>query len=84
VPEPHFIKSGERFVNINAIISFEVLPSGQGDLVLTNSARITLEPKEARWLAEYLKQFSEEVRGGREFPSGYYPVASRMAPLGAR
>lgn len=80
---PHFIRSGERFININSIVSFELLSSGQGELGLSNAARLTLEPKEARWLAEYLKQFSEEFRP-HEFGRGYYPVTDDRAPVGVR
>jgi hypothetical protein len=81
---PHFIRSGERFINIDAIVSFEVLPSGQGELGLSNSVRLTLEPKEARWLSEYLKQFSDEFRPIPEFATGYYPVAAEPAPAPCR
>ena len=82
--QPLFIKSGERFVNVNAIVSFDILPTGFGDLVLANSQRITVPPKEARWLAEYLSQFSEEFRPVQEFPRGSYPVLEEMLPGRAR
>ena len=82
--QPLFIKSGERFVNVNAIVSFDILPTGFGDLVLANSQRIAVPPKEARWLAGYLSQFSEEFRPMQEFPRGAYPAFEEMLPGRAR
>ena len=82
--QPLFIKSGERFVNVNAIVSFDILPNGTGDLVLANSQRITVPPKEARWLADYLSQFSQEFRSIQEFPRGNYPVFEKALPGRAR
>jgi hypothetical protein len=72
--QPLFINSGERFVNVNAIVSFDILPTGFGELVLVNSQRMAVPPKEARWLADYLARFSEEFRPVQEFPRGSYPV----------
>ena len=81
---PLFIKSGEHFVNVNAIVSFDILPNGFGDLVLANSQRIAVPPNEARWLADYLSQFSEEFRPVQEFPRGTYPVLGKVMPGRAR
>jgi hypothetical protein len=82
--QPLFIKSGERFINVNAIVSYDILPTGFGDLVLVNSQRIAVSPKEARWLADYLSQFSEEFRSVQEFPRGSYPVVGKVLPGRAR
>jgi hypothetical protein len=82
--QPFFIKSGERFVNVNAIVSFDILPTGFGDLILVNSQRIAVPPKEARWLADYLSRFSEEFRPVQEFPRGYYPIPGKVMPGRAR
>jgi hypothetical protein len=69
-----FIRIAGRYINVASIASFEILPTGFGDLRLTTSQAICVDPKEARVLAEYLAALTAEMPGGSEFRRGTYPV----------